>query len=117
MRWAAFQGADGGERLGVLLGESLHALEPGLALMDLLGDDGTRLREAGERATSDPAAAFALDDGRLLPPIGRPPPVRDFYAFEQHVKTARQRRGLPMHPDWYELPVFYFSNPAAVIGP
>jgi 2-keto-4-pentenoate hydratase/2-oxohepta-3-ene-1,7-dioic acid hydratase in catechol pathway len=22
-----------------------------------------------------------------------------------------------MHPDWYELPVFYFSNPAAVLGP
>jgi 2-keto-4-pentenoate hydratase/2-oxohepta-3-ene-1,7-dioic acid hydratase in catechol pathway len=22
-----------------------------------------------------------------------------------------------MHPDWYELPAFYFTNPAAVIGP
>src|SRR5438876_12401634 len=22
-----------------------------------------------------------------------------------------------MDPDWYELPVFYFSNPAAVVGP
>jgi 2-keto-4-pentenoate hydratase/2-oxohepta-3-ene-1,7-dioic acid hydratase in catechol pathway len=42
--------------------------------------------------------------------------VRDFYAFEQHVKTARQRRGLEMDPDWYELPVFYFSNPYAVIA-
>jgi 2-keto-4-pentenoate hydratase/2-oxohepta-3-ene-1,7-dioic acid hydratase in catechol pathway len=43
--------------------------------------------------------------------------VRDFYAFEQHVKTARRRRGLDMEPDWYELPVFYFSNPYAVVGP
>ena len=53
---------------------------------------------------------------RLLAPIPRPPSVRDFYAFEQHVRTARERRGLQMEPDWYELPVFYFSNPASIIG-
>src|SRR5205814_6488118 len=40
-----------------------------------------------------------------------------FYAFEQHVRTARQKRGLEMEPDWYQLPVFYFSNPYATIGP
>jgi 2-keto-4-pentenoate hydratase/2-oxohepta-3-ene-1,7-dioic acid hydratase in catechol pathway len=117
MRWAAFRGADGEERLGVVLGEAVSALEPGPRLTDLLGDDGTRLREAGERATTDPAGTFALEEVALLPPTSRPPSVRDFYAFEQHVKTARQRRGLEMDPDWYELPVFYFSNPAAVIGP
>src|SRR5205814_10314566 len=37
--------------------------------------------------------------------------------FEEHVKTARRARGLDMEPDWYELPVFYFSNPYAVVGP
>jgi fumarylacetoacetate (FAA) hydrolase len=42
--------------------------------------------------------------------------IRDFYAFEQHVKTCRQHRGLGMIPQWYEVPVFYFSNPVAVIG-
>jgi fumarylacetoacetate (FAA) hydrolase len=49
-----------------------------------------------------------------LPPVAS---IRDFYAFEQHVKTARQLRGLDMIPDWYQIPVFYFSNPAGVIGP
>jgi fumarylacetoacetate (FAA) hydrolase len=43
--------------------------------------------------------------------------IRDFYAFEQHVKTCRQHRGLDMVPQWYQVPVFYFSNPAGVIGP
>ena len=42
--------------------------------------------------------------------------IRDFYAFEQHVKTCRAHRGLGMVPQWYEVPVFYFSNPVAVIG-
>jgi fumarylacetoacetate (FAA) hydrolase len=36
--------------------------------------------------------------------------LRDFYAFEQHVKTARANRGRDMIPQWYEFPVFYYSN-------
>lgn len=48
-----------------------------------------------------------------LPPIRS---IRDFYAFEQHVKTCRAQRGLGMVNQWYEIPVFYFSNPASVIG-
>lgn len=42
--------------------------------------------------------------------------IRDFYAFEQHVKTCRKHRGLDMLPQWYQVPVFYFSNPVCVIG-
>jgi len=42
--------------------------------------------------------------------------LRDFYAFERHVKTCRAHRGLGMVPQWYDVPVFYFSNPVAVIG-
>ncbi len=50
-----------------------------------------------------------------------PPPfpvasLRDFYAFEQHVKTCRGHRGLDMVPQWYQVPVFYFSNPVAIIS-
>jgi 2-keto-4-pentenoate hydratase/2-oxohepta-3-ene-1,7-dioic acid hydratase in catechol pathway len=58
-----------------------------------------------------------LADVQLLPPVPDPPSIRDFYAFEAHVATARKSRGLDMDPDWYELPVFYFTNPAAVVGP
>jgi fumarylacetoacetate (FAA) hydrolase len=54
---------------------------------------------------------------QLLAPIGVPPSIRDFYAFEDHVATARRARGLDVDPDWYELPVFYFTNPAVVKGP
>jgi fumarylacetoacetate (FAA) hydrolase len=43
--------------------------------------------------------------------------VRDFYAFEQHVKTCRRQRGLDMVPQWYQVPVFYFSNPACILAP
>ena len=49
-------------------------------------------------------------------PVPRPRTIRDFYAFEAHVKAARARRGLEMIPEWYTFPVFYFSNPNAVYG-
>jgi fumarylacetoacetate (FAA) hydrolase len=62
-------------------------------------------------------AEHALGEVRLLAPVPQPPSVRDFYAFEQHVKTARATRGLEVPPEWYGRPVFYFSNPAAMLGP
>ncbi len=71
-------------------------------------------------ARAAPAAvddAVPLDGTRLLAPVGRPPSVRDFYAFEAHVATARRGRGMDVDPDWYELPIFYFSNPASVVAP
>jgi fumarylacetoacetate (FAA) hydrolase len=59
----------------------------------------------------------AIGDVRLHAPVPHPPSIRDFYAFERHVATARAQRGLEMAPEWYRIPVFYFSNPAAVLGP
>jgi fumarylacetoacetate (FAA) hydrolase len=51
-----------------------------------------------------------------LPPVPDPRTLRDFYAFEQHVKTCRAQRGLEMVPEWYQFPVFYFSNPTTLKG-
>src|SRR5215471_3589243 len=62
-------------------------------------------------------AEYALDDVVLRAPVLRPPSIRDFYVFEQHVRTARAFRGLDVPQEWYEIPVFYFSNPTAVYGP
>ena len=58
-----------------------------------------------------------LSEVTLRAPILHPPSLRDFYAFEQHVKTARANRGVDMIPEWYELAVFYFSNHNAIVGP
>jgi 2-keto-4-pentenoate hydratase/2-oxohepta-3-ene-1,7-dioic acid hydratase in catechol pathway len=58
-----------------------------------------------------------LTDARLLAPIPRPPSVRDFMAFEEHVVNALGAIGMPVDPIWHSVPVFYFSNPAAIVGP
>jgi len=118
VRWVTYR-LDGvaDSRVGLVVDDNVHGLEPGLALIDLLGDDGERMDRAAARARSEPDEVHRISAVQLLSPIPHPPTVRDFYAFEQHVRVARQRRGLEMDPDWYQLPVFYFSNPYAIIGP
>ncbi len=118
MRFVMFEEQGGSARAGVLSTDGICALAPGTSLLDLLGDDGERLAGEGERALrGDFGDPVPEGEVRLLAPIAEPPTIRDFYAFEQHVATARRNRGLDMDPDWYELPVFYFSNPYAVVGP
>jgi 2-keto-4-pentenoate hydratase/2-oxohepta-3-ene-1,7-dioic acid hydratase in catechol pathway len=72
------------------------------------------MARAAPATVADPVP---LAGARLLAPVGRPPSVRDFYAFEAHVATARRGRGMEVDPDWYDLPIFYFSNPVSIVGP
>jgi 2-keto-4-pentenoate hydratase/2-oxohepta-3-ene-1,7-dioic acid hydratase in catechol pathway len=114
MRWATIT-TPGGPAAALLVGDMLHAARGATGLLDLLGDDGERLHHAGESARSDPAAVLPTAEAILAAPIPVPPSIRDFMAFEEHVVNARG--GAAVDPDWYERPVFYFSNPAAVHAP
>lgn len=60
--------------------------------------------------------SLALADVFLGPPAGRPAQFMDFYAFEEHVRTARARRGLDVVPEWYEVPAYYNSNATSLYG-
>jgi fumarylacetoacetate (FAA) hydrolase len=62
-------------------------------------------------------AEYPLESVTLRAPVLRPPSIRDFSAFEQHVRNAGARTGRSVPSEWYEQPVFYFSNPASVYGP
>ena len=89
-------------------------------LMQMQERDGvlSRIQARLQDAPDDEYAAFRrpLRGEILLPPV-EPPSFRDFYAFEQHVRNARQNRGLDMVPEWYDAPAFYFSNTAGIVGP
>jgi len=108
-------GRDGAEWVGLVTDELVTPLADGAGRA---GQD--RLLAVAMGRPSVPAAIGdpePIDRVRLLSPVPEPPSIRDFYAFEAHVATACRSRGLEMEPDWYELPVFYFTNPAAVLGP
>jgi 2-keto-4-pentenoate hydratase/2-oxohepta-3-ene-1,7-dioic acid hydratase in catechol pathway len=123
VRLSSYQAQGGGEAsagVGVWHGERLHPVPGVTRLIDLLGDDGTRLRAARETAARQAAAGepgLGPADVELLAPVPVPPSIRDFMAFEEHVVTASAAIGLTVDPLWYEQPVFYFTNPAAVRGP
>ena len=53
---------------------------------------------------------------RLHAPL-LPTTLRDAYAFEQHVKTANKNRGRDVPEEWYQFPVFYYTNPHSIFGP
>ncbi|WP_026561009.1 fumarylacetoacetate hydrolase family protein [Bacillus sp. J37] len=61
--------------------------------------------------------SYSLDEVRLAPPLPNPTSFRDFVAFETHVKNATKRNGDKVAPEWYEMPIFYFSNPNSMKGP
>jgi fumarylacetoacetate (FAA) hydrolase len=65
----------------------------------------------------DEGPRYSVGQVSLRAPVPRPPSVRDFFAFEQHVATARANRGSRVPREWYEFPAFYFTNPAAIFGP
>ncbi|MFE2996691.1 fumarylacetoacetate hydrolase family protein [Nocardia sp. NPDC059246] len=119
MRYITYVHATDGERVAVLEDNNAFALEPGLRLIDLLGDDGERLHEAGRRALADPRQVRAVSEVTLRSPIPQPPTVRDYMTFESHLegvmKLTDPRAAIPA--EWYRAPAFYFTNPYAVIGP
>jgi fumarylacetoacetate (FAA) hydrolase len=49
------------------------------------------------------------------PKLSPPTSIRDFMAFEEHVRNARARRGAEVPPEWYEAPTFYFTNSASSV--
>lgn len=53
---------------------------------------------------------IAAGNTRLTSPLPRPLTFRDFYAFEEHVRNGMALRGRDVRKQWYDMPVFYFSN-------
>jgi 2-keto-4-pentenoate hydratase/2-oxohepta-3-ene-1,7-dioic acid hydratase in catechol pathway len=52
-----------------------------------------------------------------LCPFERLSSLKDFLAFEDHVKLGAERRGTQVADYWYEAPVYYKGNHRSLIGP
>ena len=68
------------------------------------------------KGPNDETLLHALNTVRLLAPLPNPPSVRDFYAFEEHVKKGFERRGGTIPKEWYEIPVYYKTAAHNLIG-
>jgi fumarylacetoacetate (FAA) hydrolase len=106
MRLVTFRDRAGAVRVGELVDQRVR----------VLGASSMRnwLAGSGRDPAGDELEAGELE---LLAPVPEPPSVRDFYAFERHVAAGWRRRGGEVPEYWYEVPAFYFSNPASILGP
>jgi 2-keto-4-pentenoate hydratase/2-oxohepta-3-ene-1,7-dioic acid hydratase in catechol pathway len=93
-------------------GPRVGALEDG-GVVDL-GFDGDMVAFI---AAGAPAGRGTAVDGaaRLLAPL-RPRSLRDFLAFEGHMKRALTRLGREIPSEWYDVPAYYKGMPDTVIG-
>jgi len=82
-------------------------------LVELLKEE----RSSNQEEASRNPAGRRLNSVLVYPPLPRPVSFRDFYAFEDHVASARASRGEKVPEEWYQIPVFYFSNANAMTGP
>jgi 2-keto-4-pentenoate hydratase/2-oxohepta-3-ene-1,7-dioic acid hydratase in catechol pathway/glyoxylase-like metal-dependent hydrolase (beta-lactamase superfamily II) len=118
MKWVSFADSDG-ERTGVLSGDVIHAVPPGLTLLELIGRGAAGLREAGDEVLRAPNTVARLDEVRLMAPIPRPPSVRDCLCFLDHMRNCQAAigGGRTLKDTWYRIPAFYFACPSTILGP
>lgn len=57
---------------------------------------------------------LSLSPQSYLIPIPIVNQIRDFYAFEEHVRNARSKRNLEVPPEWYEFPAYYYSGNSSI---
>jgi 2-keto-4-pentenoate hydratase/2-oxohepta-3-ene-1,7-dioic acid hydratase in catechol pathway/glyoxylase-like metal-dependent hydrolase (beta-lactamase superfamily II) len=118
MKWVTYRSADGA-RTGVLSGDRIHAMPPGVTLLELIGRGAEGLWQAGEGVLASAPDVVRLDGVTLLAPIPRPPSIRDSLCFLDHMRNCQAvlGGGRELADTWYRIPAFYFACPATVLGP
>ena len=138
MKLATIRIGDGRERVAVVLDGERRLLDLGSAYERVRGGESAALASmlaligGGEavlelaRQLVEAAPEEAMVDRSavtLLAPIPVPPQIRDFLAFEQHLKgafaMAEQLTGRHMDIPavWYQQPIYYKANRFSVVGP
>jgi 2-keto-4-pentenoate hydratase/2-oxohepta-3-ene-1,7-dioic acid hydratase in catechol pathway len=95
----------GGARVGVLDGDTVRDA----------GFDGDMVAFIEAGAPADPGGE-PVAGARLLAPL-RPRTLRDFLAFEGHLRNAYRNLGRDIPQEWYEVPAYYKGMPDTVVGP
>ena len=100
----------GTSRVGVLDGDLIRLLEPGTTMLDVIAGGEEALAQVARLVQHGDAVGV---EKATFGPLLAPPTVRDFLTYERHL--AALAGSVP--DEWYEQPLFYFSNPAAIVGP
>lgn len=98
--------------LSTILNDSLENIER--SFFSMIIKNREKIEKFIEETPSD--GLVEVVPRSIMIPVPKVNQIRDFYAFEDHVRRARERRGLEMVPEWYEIPAFYYSGTANLFG-
>lgn len=87
------------------------SMSAAIALGDTFLDAATR---AVESAADE--AILPLADVHITSPLD-PPLLRDFSAFEQHIRAMARRMGQSFSETFLQIPLYYKGNPSTIIDP
>lgn len=123
MKFVTFTNTDQQQRAGILINDSVidlnHASNGELpeTMADFIKNQSLYIPVVQTLLETKDLPSINLKKIQLTAPLPNPTSFRDFVAFETHVKNATKRSGDTVALEWYEMPIFYFSNPNAMKGP
>ncbi len=123
MKFVTFTNREQQQRAGILMDDSVIDLnfasngELPETMADFIKNQSLYIPVVQSLLETKDLPSINLKNIQLTAPLPKPTSFRDFVAFETHVKNATKRSGDTVAPEWYEMPIFYFSNPNAMKGP
>ena len=122
MKLVTFQKIDGSIHIGWLNENGVVAMQKAdkrlpndmLAFID---DHETYFKIIREENLETISPHYQLSEVKLLAPLTNPRSFRDYVAFEEHMLNASKSFGHTVSPEWYNIPIFYFTNHQAIYGP
>lgn len=120
MKLVTFKNTNGESRTGWLQGDGV--VDMNLASNKLPTDMLTFIDHHEEyfeviKSLGELQAHYQLSEVQLLAPLPNPRSFRDYIGFEMHMLNASKSFGHTIGQEWYEMPIFYFTNHHGIYGP
>ena len=120
MKLVTFKNTNGESRTGWLQGDGV--VDMNLASTKLPTDMLTFIDHHEEyfdviKSLGEVQPHYQLSEVQLLAPLPNPRSFRDYIGFEMHMLNASKSFGHTIGKEWYEMPIFYFTNHHGIYGP
>ncbi|MBC3846319.1 fumarylacetoacetate hydrolase family protein [Winogradskyella echinorum] len=122
MKLVTFEDKLGTVHTGWLKGEGVVGMkkaDPNLPndMLSFIDDHERYFKIIKDNNLENVAPHYQLSEVKLLAPLTNPRSFRDYVAFEEHMLNASKTFGHTVSPEWYNIPIFYFTNHQAIFGP
>ncbi len=123
MKFVTFKNAEGMARAGWLQGGGVVDMQQAsdgalpADMLSFIDQHEEYLAVIQAKGLLGLAPTHQLAEVQLLAPLPNPRSFRDYISFEQHLLNASSKFGHQVAAEWYEMPIFYFTNHQAIYGP